>query len=714
MADRLEMHVLAVGQGSCGLVCHYNTHNALVQLDLCDCGRSGGGITADTLDKQMELIRELMRKRAQDAEKDVELYLDNIILSHKDSDHINLFTNKYFLRGLIPSPTMHRKLINGRLERSRSTSLPRRAAGLRAGDADDDNELLMLRGEYSIENGNLKVFTVSAEYEWRSEMKEQLGYSLLTYQQRYNEDGAVCAADGSPFHYAVILPHAERHSHPENVLCRDFTLLLEGCPETGYLCWNIHTNASMVYEGAALELTMDIEWRISSSELNPYLHLVSNIYGENCVPLPPLPQAVAFSWETIQEELNLLAQGAREGFQWLRTEEGLAVIVPCISSEEQAVLCCQCLDLIEEIFDDSFQHMTAELSQVLQPLSEINGDYVFNHLFSTPQQNASNDLHTFAVGSIYCGGLNPAKSTATYKNVAKRLSTYCLRNIQTVSGVMTGPEEIYLIQMPLNWRKSPVANLSDSPSTVESYFNRYLWYIPSFRSTICGEITEISQEENSRSIMYIARDQNGYRAIFPGDATGDTIAFYMGEIAPTERIPLNDTWLAAPHHGSWVTCEKSKVTGDYSPLGDYLTELSPKCILISAGYPNSFSHPRIEFLAEASGHLPHGYAVAPHGLLYNDPNQDPHWIMAHTEDAIYSTVSRKYTPDGVPRSGLCYVNLLVASEDSEVTVSDPLQTLTASQSIHYIEPSDADEEMRPSGDFPFLFDEPADGGLFTF
>lgn len=39
MADRLEMHVLAVGQGSCGLVARYDSSNQLVQLDLCDCGR---------------------------------------------------------------------------------------------------------------------------------------------------------------------------------------------------------------------------------------------------------------------------------------------------------------------------------------------------------------------------------------------------------------------------------------------------------------------------------------------------------------------------------------------------------------------------------------------------------------------------------------------------------------------------------------------------
>jgi len=64
MADRLEMHVLAVGQGSCGLVARYDSSNQLVQLDLCDRGRRGGGMASEKLQRQMQLIHSLMERRA--------------------------------------------------------------------------------------------------------------------------------------------------------------------------------------------------------------------------------------------------------------------------------------------------------------------------------------------------------------------------------------------------------------------------------------------------------------------------------------------------------------------------------------------------------------------------------------------------------------------------------------------------------------------------
>lgn len=88
MADRLEMHVLAVGQGSCGLVARYDSSNQLVQLDLCDCGRRGGGMASENLQRQMQLIHSLMERRAEAIEEEVDLYLDHIIISHKDIGHI--------------------------------------------------------------------------------------------------------------------------------------------------------------------------------------------------------------------------------------------------------------------------------------------------------------------------------------------------------------------------------------------------------------------------------------------------------------------------------------------------------------------------------------------------------------------------------------------------------------------------------------------------
>ena len=39
-------------------------------------------------------------------------------------------------------------------------------------------------------------------------------------------------------------------------------------------------------------------------------------------------------------------------------------------------------------------------------------------------------------------------------------------------------------------------------------------------------------EENSRSIMYLAPENGEYRAVFLGDATGDTMLYFLNDIVP--------------------------------------------------------------------------------------------------------------------------------------------------------------------------------------
>lgn len=105
MSERVELYVLAVGQGSCNLVAVYDEEDHIVLLDLVDCGRIGGGMEQQDLSGQMDFIHQMMKKRAETLKvPDLQYYLDHLIISHADGDHINLLTEKYFLKGLIPAP----------------------------------------------------------------------------------------------------------------------------------------------------------------------------------------------------------------------------------------------------------------------------------------------------------------------------------------------------------------------------------------------------------------------------------------------------------------------------------------------------------------------------------------------------------------------------------------------------------------------------------
>lgn len=102
MSERVELYVLAVGQGSCNLVAFYDGDN-LLSLDLIDCGRLSGKMTNEDLEKQMQFLREKMEERARLLE-DVQYALDHLIITHADADHINLLTSRWFLKDLIPNP----------------------------------------------------------------------------------------------------------------------------------------------------------------------------------------------------------------------------------------------------------------------------------------------------------------------------------------------------------------------------------------------------------------------------------------------------------------------------------------------------------------------------------------------------------------------------------------------------------------------------------
>lgn len=678
MADRLEMHVLAVGQGSCGLVCHYNMFNKLVQLDLCDCGRTGGRIPADTLKDQMRKIRSLMQKRAAAAGV-TGLYLDNVIISHKDKDHLNLFTDRYLFEGCTPSPDAEKSLGEGLKRKRRGISpamlpspmIPPPAAN--GGRDEKKNGLFLFETDYIPGN---EVKSLSVEYEWENDEEDPVPESDFTYSYSYSQrykyseelENFVPTVNRS-FSYKTN-PADNNMPRLNGLVCGFFSLGLDACPDTGYTEWSVACNVEIFRDeiedvewGIIFSLTQQEDAKVPVVVLDLKLATDSIGSGEDLqYELDPHGQSMAFCWEPAF--LDSLDQFTRACFQEL-CQSQFSKLESELSLEIRQLL-CQCMDMILPIYNGAFEQMSKRLRPMFPVFSLINIDMIRRCLFDGPAKAPNSQ--PLSVGKIYLGGLETSKSVIA-KNAVAKLSTFCPEDVQLVSGIASGGDDIRLIQMPLKWMKE--------------------------------------QEENSRSIMYMARDKKGYRSIFTGDATGDTMSFYLVDIIPQldeEGVTLSNTWLCAPHHGSWETCRSRSSENPSEVLDDYLDQLSPACILISAGFTNQFSHPRAEFLASAVGSLEGTPPVKSHCLMFCSPEVNG-WNMLSTQRAVYSTVS-----GNDDASGMCYVNLSVQA-NAQVTIGTPLAwEVLKKGSVAVCQdggiPIPQAVGPRCENMFSFLFDEP--------
>lgn len=103
--------------------------------------------------------------------------------------------------------------------------------------------------------------------------------------------------------------------------------------------------------------------------------------------------------------------------------------------------------------------------------------------------------------------------------------------------------------------------------------------------------------KNAKSIVVMVR-YGDFEAVITGDATRDTEAVILGRYDPKW---LDIDLLRVGHHGSEAT----------STSASWAKTLSPTLAIVSAGYDNTYGHPRQEVFDRLA---PYTQAAAPHGF----------------------------------------------------------------------------------------------------
>ena len=483
MADRLEMHVLAVGQGSCGLVARYDSSNQLVQLDLCDCGRRGGGMASENLQRQMQLIHSLMERRAEAIEEEVDLYLDHIIISHKDIGHISLFNEIYLLKDLTPAPIADRQLTDDTLERIRTIPTSELQTGVNNGGDEDDSELLQFRAEYTPQGETIIVKTASVEYRWESQQGDLAWISVLDYKQHYDGTAEQSPKIAYPLSYKVY-PDITLDLSADTPRCVSSSFLLDASPDSCGIYWRFLSKFQLSDQNKEeFSILLQVSQQEFDSKATASIKFYLDPYlrdGFNCPLDVSEGFSVAFSWEEcFFDDLN---QFMCDVFSFLESE-GLPFEIPSDLSD----ILDTCLRQAEELCTMAFLRAKADFLQLccrFQMLSKIDFDMICEYLFAC--DDSSNEKQKMAVGKIYLGGLQSTNSRRSAANMIKKLFAFCSLEVQAVSGIVQEDGDILLIQMPFGYTQSLSKYFLDTWTIPQG-----LQCFPQFSEYLCGNAREL-------------------------------------------------------------------------------------------------------------------------------------------------------------------------------------------------------------------------------
>ncbi|WP_181242850.1 MBL fold metallo-hydrolase [Caulobacter vibrioides] len=131
--------------------------------------------------------------------------------------------------------------------------------------------------------------------------------------------------------------------------------------------------------------------------------------------------------------------------------------------------------------------------------------------------------------------------------------------------------------------------------------------------------------KNAMSIVVMIR-HGDFEAIVTGDATLDTEAVVLSRFSPAW---LDVDLLRVGHHGSYATSTSRR----------WADTLSPRIAVFSAGYENSYGHPRGEVVDRL---LPHVESHAVHGFRSATPNprdEGPKYVFKNAQEGrgVYAT-----------------------------------------------------------------------------
>lgn len=696
MGAHLEIMVLAVGQGSCNLVKEYNENDELIYLALLDCGREKTDTTMkkDIQQNQMEVIREQMRERGKIAnvqygESVTDLYLDHMVLSHRDVDHMLFLTEEYLYKGLVASQKAMQKTDHEQYEKIRlrykvkGKKLNRLENGRFILEMEDLNVPHVYRLKF-MDPADLVNSTTAAEYEYREQGNIQ-GESIIlgapsSYQGEFSFDWDLIfrAEETEAYlvdHSMMVLTSQgeSTNNQHETELRVEFEHSTSGMDEAWIWSIELHDNR---WEKAGLAHT-DIFYDIKVS-----LTLLSGEY-------------VIGAEATVHYEYAGYGQDPEGGFSCSynnseESEESISIyeVMEHIKGQVEEALSdtTYCPEYLRQgylewteagfVYLQDILHFFVDTGhKMIENAFEVDSaqaifDYILENL---PEKGQKNEPDTLLIGNIYVGGNKPGQTSNLAKNAILNTLQYSMnfydevapKADMLVSASITNKDgqtldkwyrsDLYLLRMPAQYYYNETGSLQ----TKDTYNEYAQKLVKSNRNAIR------KANENDCSIFcvfhYPSVGQNEpYNLLVPGDATQNTMHHIIG-VWKGAKQELKDcrSMMVAPHHGSFVTC-KDHYRGETTKgvLSVFVSILNTDSMIISAGCPSHFCHPHNSFIKKVCEQM-HVLSESSYGLYYNMTDKGRgarvnDYAMGMTRRYLVSTAYYEY--DGKEEK-FHYVNL---------------------------------------------------------
>lgn len=637
MARRLEVIVIAIGQGACNLVKEYNDQDRLIYLALVDCGREIKDKTLGNteLEQQMALIRTNMRERAVISNQQFgavtsDCYLDHLIITHRDADHLNLFSNDVFFKGLTEAPAAMQKADNTAYMKIRNLYKNDQPA---SNNAKTDNkhqctcwftnkdapQVSITSCSYemsaiyqNVDKVNLMGVKADAEedfaYHFCDKFTAPTGTETKVRESSYRCEHQIPAA-GSGYYGTLSV---EQKQHTAGAFDGYYWhILYEGtqstaktggdCSTTVLLDINLHLEGPLESKfNYYLELAMDTSWE-NDEKPNGNIPFEYG-YGEDI--------AVSFTVIDMLKVLELKLKNFVDSYTPVTPEYKEF----CARKLESAMVAMA--HVIERIRFMGVLLYTAESALV----RGMKATDIINFVFGLAAMNAE----TLLIGQVLVGGGKPEKDKYYGDFIVNPLG-YSKEFIHEVAAT-----SFVRFDCPLYNPFSPGAYLHGL------YITRMpSWYAYDDKGVPNAKIAPASvaikkaksaermANENDSSLVCVFNYKDAadheHNIVIPGDATGATMHHVIGLLksvfAPSWR--QNECIIMAPHHGSHST-SKELYRGDKTKrVRDvFFATVKPKWMFISASHLSSYGHPHKSYLISALQVLPKNQ-VAVHGLNIN-------------------------------------------------------------------------------------------------
>lgn len=649
----VKITAVPVGQGTMNIVHEYDGAGRLIYLALLDCGGDSPRKRPSDA-KLFHTLRELMHARAgvKYPGGSFYYYIDDLIISHRDSDHINFLTTNYLFKDVYIKP--QNAPVKGGVARRGVTSMgrlkriPKASSGLfKDGDDDDDDD------------DDTKMFFRHTDGYYNA---DPLGLGISpkicdTYEAVRNDE---TDSDSIDCMFRCFVTHTFETQAARLVpfsSSNDVKLVSEVSFSSRYTNTGLY---AMKFDGACVALSGGAVYDV---HMVTVIEVYNIFAGDKKYTVDAKIVYETDVYGTVMYYMLLCFTTNGTLLYWCRypiAAQPGNVLTALTLLEEAMAVCIEKFipDIVEKKAFDYLKQMQVFYSQI----NEHNKKAKYNYVYKTtdaliaelypPSIKAlpmADDKKKLEIGKIYLGGMAKGQttlSTNVQKTLGKLLPDGC--EIETIADGLTSKKisqlSVYMIGTP---QKCYMKN------SVFAYQNNAF-----------GTLDTLTADQNGCSIITIYyRDGEVLKSVLPGDATTLTALHFNFKIKKEfknkkyEKMDTAPSSLMAPHHGSCTSM-------DMDVFEAFLKNINAKRIAISAGIKNRHGLPNNSFMLRCN-HCLTDTNAGDHYLYYNttDYKKLANWEdKGKTKKHLYTLFHKVSAAKDIGAYELTYEGLMVTKK----------------------------------------------------